>query len=119
YHHQYSRNCLQLNTGAGRRFSDIALYSGVAATDWSWSPLMADFDNDGRKDIFVSAGILRRPNDLDYIKYIANAEVQRMMLSSRRMDRAILERMPSGKWHNYIFQGTDSLVFTDRSAEWG
>jgi len=119
YHHQYSRNCLQLNTGAGRRFSDIALYSGVAATDWSWSPLLADFDNDGRKDIFVSAGILRRPNDLDYIKYIAHSEVQRMMLSSRRMDRAILERMPRGRWHNYIFQGTDSLVFTDRSAEWG
>jgi hypothetical protein len=119
YHDQYSRNCLQLNTGAGYRFSDIALYSGVAATDWSWAPLMADFDNDGRRDIFVSAGILRRPNDLDYIKYVVNDEVQRMLQNSRRINKTLLEKMPDGKWHNYIFQGTDSLVFRDRSVDWG
>jgi hypothetical protein len=119
YHDQYSRNCLQLNNGPGYRFSDIALYSGVAATDWSWAPLIADFDNDGRKDIFVSAGILRRPNDLDYIKYVVNDEVQRMLRSSHRINKTLLEKMPSGKWHNYIFQGTDSLVFHDRSADWG
>lgn len=119
YHDQYSRNCLQLNTGEGYRFSDIALYSGVAATDWSWAPLIADFDNDGRKDIFISSGILRRPNDLDYIKYVVNHEVQRMMRSSSRINKTLLEKMPPGKWHNYIFQGTDSLVFRDRSADWG
>lgn len=119
YHDQYSRNCLQLNTGAGYHFSDIALYSGVAATDWSWAPLMADFDNDGRKDLFVSSGILRRPNDLDYIKYVVTDDVQRMLRSSRGMNKTLLEKMPYGKWHNYIFQGTDSLVFKDRSADWG
>lgn len=119
YHDQYSRNCLQLNTGAGLRFSDIALYSGVAATDWSWAPLIADFDNDGRTDIFVSTGILRRPNDLDYIKYVVTDEVQRMMRSSPGINKTLLEKMPSGKWHNYLFQGTDSLVFKDRSADWG
>ena len=119
YHDQYSRNCLQLNTGAGFHFSDIALYSGVAATDWSWAPLLADFDNDGRTDIFISTGILRRPNDLDYIKYVVTDEVQRMMSQSTNINKTLLEKMPSGKWHNYIFQGTDSLVFKDRSADWG
>ena len=73
YHNQYARNCLQLNTGGGKKFSDIALYAGVAATDWSWSPLIADFDNDGIKDLFVTNGIVRRPNDLDYIKYYSGA----------------------------------------------
>ncbi len=70
YHYQYARNTLQLNrgiTGGKLRFSDIGLLAGVAATDWSWAPLFADFDNDGRKDLFVTTGIYRRPNDLDYI----------------------------------------------------
>ncbi len=49
YHYQYSRNCLQVNTGGGKKFSEVALAAGVAATDWSWAPLMADFDNDGIK----------------------------------------------------------------------
>ena len=110
YNYQYSRNCLQLNTGQGMRFSDIALYSGVAATDWSWSPLVADFDNDGRKDIFISNGIQHRPNDLDFIKFFS---------SGARVDAAVVAKSPDGKAGNYIFQGSDSLVFTDRSKEWG
>src|SRR3989475_932575 len=70
YHYQYARNTLQLNRGvtAGKlRFSDIGLLAGIAATDWSWAPLFADFDNDGFKDLFVTTGMYRRPNDLDYI----------------------------------------------------
>ncbi|MDQ4140645.1 MAG: VCBS repeat-containing protein, partial [Bacteroidota bacterium] len=68
YFNQYSRNCLQLNLD-GQKFSDIGLMAGVAATDWSWSTLLADYDNDGRKDIFITNGIVRRPNNLDYIKF--------------------------------------------------
>ena len=79
YHNQYARNCLQLNTGAGKKFSDIALYAGIAATDWSWSPLIADFDNDGIKDLFVSNGILRRPNDLDYIKFASGSGINKAL----------------------------------------
>src|ERR1041384_2442320 len=70
YHAQYARNTLQLNRGVvnGKlRFSDIGLLAGIAATDWSWAPLFADFDNDGKKDLIVTTGIYRRPNDLDYI----------------------------------------------------
>lgn len=57
YNYQYAKNCIQLNTGAGKRFSEIGLYAGIAATDWSWSVLAADYDLDGNKDIFISNGI--------------------------------------------------------------
>jgi enediyne biosynthesis protein E4 len=117
YHYQYSRNCLQLNTGGGKFFSDIALYSGIAATDWSWSPLAADFDNDGIKDIFVTNGILRRPNDLDYLKYVSAN-----YFNSRQSDVTKLnaiKKMPGGKQSNFMFRGTDSLKFDDKTTDWG
>ncbi|HQZ75427.1 MAG TPA: VCBS repeat-containing protein, partial [Chitinophagaceae bacterium] len=61
YQNQYSRNSLQRNNGNGSSFSEMALMSGVSATDWSWAPLFADFDNDGNKDLFISSGIVKRP----------------------------------------------------------
>jgi hypothetical protein len=117
YHYQYSRNCLQLNTGGGKYFSDIALYAGVAATDWSWSPLAADFDNDGIKDIFVTNGILRRPNDLDYLKYVSAN-----YFNSRQSDVTKLnaiKKMPDGRQSNFMFRGTDSLKYQDKTKDWG
>ncbi|MEO6546868.1 MAG: VCBS repeat-containing protein [Ferruginibacter sp.] len=116
YYHQYSRNCLQLNTGGGRKFSDIALYAGIASTDWSWSPLAADFDNDGVKDLFISNGIFRRPNDLDFIKFYSG---RRVTDTGRSADLSIIAKMPEGKVSNYIFKGTDSLKFIDKSEDWG
>ncbi|MEP7373159.1 MAG: VCBS repeat-containing protein [Chitinophagaceae bacterium] len=119
YHYQYARNCLQLNTGAGKKFSDIALYAGVAATDWSWSPLIADFDNDGIKDLFITNGILRRPNDLDYIKYFSGAGNNEPEQTRKELNRDLIKKMPPGKVHNYMFKGTDSLKYSDESADWG
>jgi enediyne biosynthesis protein E4 len=119
YNYQYSRNCLQLNTDGGKHFSDIALMAGVAATDWSWSPLMADFNNDGWKDLFVSNGILTRPNNLDYLKFIANKEVSAGTKGNYTLDSEAIAQMPEGKVHNYIFKGSDSLLFTDESDQWG
>ena len=116
YYHQYSRNCLQLNAGGGKNFSDIALYAGVAATDWSWSPLAADFDNDGIKDLFVTNGILHRPNDLDFVKFYSNKSVND---TSRFADIAAINKMPEGKVSNYFFKGTDSLKFVDETTTWG
>jgi enediyne biosynthesis protein E4 len=116
YYHQYSRNCLQLNMGGGKKFSDIALYAGIAATDWSWSPLAADFDNDGIKDLFVSNGILRRPNDLDFVKFYSSRTAGD---TGRSSDVAAISKMPQGKLNNYIFKGTDSLKFIDKTAGWG
>jgi enediyne biosynthesis protein E4 len=119
YHYQYSRNCLQLNTGAGLKFSDIALYSGVAATDWSWSPLIADFDGDGCKDLFISNGILHRPNDLDILKFMSSKNISSALQNGKTVDLQTVQKMPSGKLNNYVFKGTDSLVFDDKTKDWG
>lgn len=119
YNYQYSRNCLQLNTGKGMKFSDIALYAGVAATDWSWGPLIADYNLDGRDDIFVSNGVKTRPNDLDYVKFISSLPQEHSGTGRRTHDKEILKNLPSGVWHNYIFEGDSDLKFNDRSTEWG
>ena len=119
FQNQYSRNCLQMNLGDGRAFSDVALMNGVAATDWSWSPLLADFDNDGVKDLFISNGIVKRPMDQDYIKFISSFAVQMALRNSRDLDKDVLARMPEGKVHNYIFKGGTPDGFTDKSLQWG
>jgi hypothetical protein len=119
YHYQYPRNCFQLNVGGGKKFSDISLAMGIAATDWSWSPLLADFDNDGIKDLFISNGIVKRPNNQDYIKYVSNSHVNKSLTQNRLADKVALQKMPAGKVPNYIFRGTDSLRFIDESIHWG
>jgi len=116
YYHQYSRNCLQLNTGGGMKFTDIALFAGMAATDWSWSPLAADFDNDGIKDLYISNGILRRPNDLDYVKFYSSRNVND---TGRSSDVVAIKKMPEGKVSNYLYKGTSGLNFIDKTTAWG
>jgi enediyne biosynthesis protein E4 len=74
YNYQYSRNNLQYNRRNGV-FSETGEYSGISATDWSWAPLWMDFDNDGLKDLFISNGIPKRLNDMDYINFIYNSEI--------------------------------------------
>ena len=117
FHYQYSKNCLQLNVGNGKKFIDVALYSGVAATDWTWSPLVQDFDMDGHKDIFFSNGIKKRLNDLDYLKYLGDPNTPSEVKSSRKFDKETIGRMPDGRVHNYLYQGQADLKFTDISAE--
>ncbi|WP_310590434.1 VCBS repeat-containing protein [Dyadobacter sp. NIV53] len=81
YMPQLSRNSLQINL-SGKKFMDVAALAGVAATDWSWSPLLADYDNDGIKDLFISNGIAHRPNNLDYTKYIAHETEQNLVANA-------------------------------------
>jgi len=119
FQYQYSRNCLQKNLGNGEAFSDVGLMDGVAATDWSWSPLLADYDNDGIKDLFVANGIKRRPTDMDFISFISNISVQSSLQSGHGMDGLAVDKMPTGVSHNYIFKGTGSEKFIDKSAAWG
>jgi len=117
YHYQYARNTLQLNRGAagGRvRFSEIGFLAGIAATDWSWAPLFADFDNDGRKDLFVTTGIYRRPNDLDYI-----ASLDSIPAGTEPPAARLIARMPHVPQPNYAFHNNGDLTFTNLAAAWG
>jgi hypothetical protein len=118
YMPQLSRNCLQINQ-SGKYFSEVAAMAGVAATDWSWSPLLADYDNDGIKDLFVSNGIAHRPNNLDYAKYAADDSLRYAAETSMELDKKALKMMPEGKVHNYLFRGTRELRFQDKSLAWG
>ncbi|HEX2718590.1 MAG TPA: VCBS repeat-containing protein [Gemmatimonadaceae bacterium] len=119
YHPQLARNALQLNRG-GMRFSDVAYLAGVAATDWSWAPLFADFDNDGRKDLFITSGIYRRPNDLDYIAYVGNEAVQATLARGAGRDElALLQRMPRVPLPNHAFRNTGNLGFANMGETWG
>lgn len=118
YHHQYPRNMLQWNRGMlpgaeYPKFSEIGQLAGIAATDWSWSSLLADLDNDGYKDIFITNGIPARPNDLDYMKFTAHELAQDSITILEAIDR-----MPPGLTANYAYQN-QGLHFADRSAEWG
>ncbi len=119
FQYQYSRNCLQKNLRNGEAFSEVGLMDGVAATDWSWSPLLADFDNDGIKDLFVANGIKRRPTDMDYISFISNFSVQMALTASHQFDSTVVDKMPPGESHSYLFKGTKSEKFIDKSAVWG
>lgn len=117
YHYQYTRNMLQINQ-AGKHFTETALLSGIAASDWSWSSLFADYDQDGEKDIFVCNGIPKRPNDLDYIKYFSNDNVKTKLNTTKLLDKQALKKMPKGDVTNYIFQGSKDLQFKNKSNEW-
>jgi hypothetical protein len=117
YHYQVSRNALQLNRGLDERgelmFSDIAPLAGVEATDWSWAPLLADFNNDGYRDLFVANGIVGRPNDLDYINYISTDSAQHYF-----SDDQLIEQMPSGKVTNVFFRNRGDRTFEDVTIKW-
>ena len=117
YHNQYTRNMLQINQ-AGNNFTETALLSGVAATDWSWSTLFADYDQDGEQDIFVCNGIPKRPNDLDYVKYFSNDQIKTKISSTKLLDKEALRKMPNGKVTNSVFQGSKDLIFNNKSADW-
>jgi enediyne biosynthesis protein E4 len=117
YHCQYTRNMLQINQ-AGNNFTETALLSGVAATDWSWSSLFGDYDQDGEQDIFVSNGIPKRPNDLDYVKYYSNDQIKSKITSTKLLDKEALKKMPKGNVSNCIFQGSNDLLFKNRSNDW-
>lgn len=117
YHYQFTRNMLFVNQ-PNYQFREQALSSGIGATDWSWSALFADFNNDTRQDLFISNGIPKRPNDLDFINFISNREIQNSLNSSRLLDQDALAKMPSGSVPNYVFQGMEDHTFKDRSADW-
>lgn len=119
YWPQYARNTLQLNRGGGR-FSEIGYQAGIQATDWSWAALFADLDDDGRKDLFVTNGIYRRPNDLDYINYVGNEAVQASLARGvTRENLALLDSMPRIPLANYLFRNEGGYRFENVAERWG
>ena len=117
YYYQFSRNMLQINQENGK-FIETALLSGVEATDWSWSILFADYDLDGHQDIYVSNGIPKRPNDLDFIRFVSNEQVKNTINTTKIVDQKALNMMPSGATKNYIFKGKGDLFFENMSNHW-
>jgi hypothetical protein len=119
YNHQFVRNTLQLNLGGGM-FSEIGQLAGVSSTDWSWSPLFCDVDNDGWKDLFITNGIYRRANDLDYVKFLtgANRSFPSKDNSGFR-DKDLYEKMPLYPNVNYIYKNNGDLTFSNMAGEWG
>ncbi|MFN2602483.1 MAG: VCBS repeat-containing protein [Gemmatimonadaceae bacterium] len=119
FYPQFARNTLQLNRGRGK-FSEIGYLAGVYATDWSWAPLFADLDNDGYKDLLVTNGIFRRPNDMDYITYVSNSAVQASLANGvNEQNLVLLKKMPQIPIAKYAFHNNGDLTFTNVAAEWG
>ena len=121
YEYQYVRNTLNLNQGPGLSegdsigrtvFSEIGFLSGISQTDWSWGPLVADFDNDSYRDIIITNGFPRDVSDHDFMAY----RVQATGLTSKK---DMLEQIPRVKIHNYGFRNKGDMTFSDETADWG
>jgi enediyne biosynthesis protein E4 len=117
YQHQYARNTLQLNQGINPNsgkpiFSEIGLLAGVAQTDWSWTPMVVDFDNDGLRDMIITNGFPKDITDQDFLAY--RNEVFNLAAKSD-----ILSAIPSIKIKNFAFKNNGNATFEDKTADWG
>nr|WP_240740228.1 FG-GAP-like repeat-containing protein [Allomuricauda hymeniacidonis] len=119
FYQQYIQNTLQLNNGNGS-FSEVAYYSGIDATDWSWAGLIFDMDNDGLKDIFVTNGINHDLTDLDFVDFFANEIIQKMALTGRKESiDSIINKMPIKPQPNYAYKNNGDITFDNANKEWG
>lgn len=118
FHHQFTKNCLQLNNGDGT-FSEIADLAGINATDWSWGALIFDFDNDGWKDIFVSNGISRDLTNQDFLAYFGSRETMDEVKRTGFTPKKFLEKMPKTPVTSYGFVNQHNLTFKNESVPLG
>jgi hypothetical protein len=115
---QYMRNMLHLNNGDGT-FSEIGQLAGVSKTDWSWCPLIADFDNDGYKDIYISNGYLRDYTNKDFLRYWGDYKIKKAMAKEPFQLMDLVTAMPSTSVPDYIFKNEHNLTFSNKQQEWG
>ena len=115
--YQYPRNSLQLNNTDGT-YSEIANYAGVAETEWSWAPLIADFDNDGWKDIYVTNGIKRDITDWDYKVFVLDSVINAMNRGQSVDLDKWLQSIPSVKTKNYFYHNNGTLKFDKYTDIW-
>ncbi|MGC4037555.1 MAG: VCBS repeat-containing protein [Chitinophagaceae bacterium] len=124
FQRQQMRNTLQLNNGNDKDgipiFSEVGQLAGVSNTDWSWSPLFADFDNDGWKDLFVSNGVLRDMTNLDFVKYgLQYSSKSKSPVRDKKKMWEQISQMRTPALSNYIFRNNHDLRFSNATTEWG
>lgn len=118
YQYQYVRNSLQLNLGPRADsvkdpvFGDIGFHAGISSTDWSWAPLVQDFDNDGYRDIIITNGFPKDLTDHDFIAFR-----EKSFISTTKAE--VLTKIPQVKISNYAFHNNGDLTFTDETKNWG
>jgi hypothetical protein len=119
FYYQYTQNCLQLNDKNGM-FKEIANYSGVCATDWSWGALMFDMDNDGWNDIYVCNGVNRDVTNLDFMNFFADETYHKMVLSGKKKEvDELLRQIPRTPLPNKVYHNNGNLKFADVGESWG
>jgi len=118
FHYQTLRNMLQLNNGNGT-FSEIGILAGIPATYWSWAPLLADYDNDGWKDIFISNGYGKNYLDMDVISFVVDEKLMAQRENRQIVSLDLLSKIPDLMSYNYAYQNNGNLTFSNVSAEWG
>lgn len=117
FHHQYMRNMLHLNQG--NSFAEIGQLAGIHATDWSWAPLFADFDNDGYKDLFVTNGVKRDYTNMDFMNFAVQKRLEEMDSGVETAIKDLLENIPSTIEENYAYRNKGDLTFGKVTADWG
>jgi enediyne biosynthesis protein E4 len=118
FYFQNMRNMLHLNNGDGT-YSEIGQFAGVSKTDWSWAPLLADFDNDGWKDLFITNGYYRDYTNRDFLKYKGDYYFQMSKAREKADTFHLVSTMTSTPVHNYMYKSNGDLTFTNKSIEWG
>ena len=114
-YHQVMRNNLQLNNGDGT-FSEISQLAGISHSDWSWTPLFEDFDNDGYKDLYVSNGYFREGHDMDFMKYESNKIIEKAGGSNKVKNMDLVNKMPSTAITNYFYKNNGDLTFSEQTT---
>jgi hypothetical protein len=122
FYYQYSRNMLQKNNGDGT-FSEIGQLAGVSGTDWSWSALFADFDNDGNKDLLITNGYVKDYTDMDFLKYSADNAIRgnngQDAASKEQAVKETIAKMPPSPGTNYLYHNNGNSTFSRINKEWG
>jgi hypothetical protein len=118
FHYQTLRNMLQLNNGNGT-FSEIGQLAGITATYWSWAPLLADYDNDGWKDLFISNGYGKNYLDMDVISFVVDEQLMAQRDNRKLVSLDLLSKIPDLMSPNYAYKNNKDLTFSNVTSDWG
>ena len=118
FYYQFSRNMLQKNNGDGT-FSEIGQLAGISNTDWSWSALFSDLDNDGNKDLFVTNGYVKDYTDMDFLKFTMDQTIKSRQEGKETTVKDYIEKMPTIRMPNYAFHNKGNDRFENKNKEWG